>query len=76
MLDELTDGHALTDHEVQTLIELEDSIFSYDKECRQLKAFTMAMGLKTTPVQLLKDMMAKLQLSASDLPEIVDMTVV
>jgi hypothetical protein len=36
----------------------------------------MAIGLKTTSVQLLKDMMATLQLSASDLPEIVDMTVV
>lgn len=70
LLDELTDGHDLNDHKVRTLLELEDSILTYEKECEQLKAFNTAINSTTTPVQLLKDLMHTLRLSTSDVPEI------
>lgn len=76
LLDKLTDGHDLNDHEAQILPKLEEAISTYEKECEQLKAFNIAIDSSSTPVQLLKDIMETLQLSTSDVPEIGNITVV
>lgn len=76
LLDELTDGHELNKYEEQILIELEDAILAYEGESDQLEAFNAAIEARTTPVQLLKDLMETLKLTGSDLPEVGDKTVV
>jgi HTH-type transcriptional regulator/antitoxin HigA len=76
LLDELTDGHELNKYEEQILIELEDAILAYEGESEQFEAFNAAIEARTTPVQLLKDLMETLKLTGSDLPEVGDKTVV
>ena len=72
LLDELTDGHDLNKYEEKILVELEDAILAYEQDGEQFKAFNESFTAKTTPVQLLKDLMETLQLTGSDLPEIGD----
>ncbi|WP_228022230.1 MULTISPECIES: XRE family transcriptional regulator [Pseudomonas] len=72
LLDELTDGHDLNKYEEQILVQLEDAILAYEQDGGQFKAFNESFTATTSPVQLLKDLMATLQLTGSDLPEIGD----
>lgn len=76
LLDELTDGHELNKYEEQILIELEDAILAYEGQSEQFEAFNAAIEARTTPVQLLRDLMETLKLTGSDLPEVGDKTVV
>jgi len=71
LLDELTDGHALSRAEERTLVALEVDILAYERDSPQFEAFNASFPT-ATPVQLLKDVMETLQLTGSDLPEIGD----
>jgi HTH-type transcriptional regulator/antitoxin HigA len=76
LLDELTDGHELNAYEERILIELEGAIQAYEDQSEQFQAFNAAIKVRSTPVQLLKDLMETLKLTGSDLPEVGDKTVV
>ncbi|MBZ9780213.1 XRE family transcriptional regulator [Pseudomonas sp. REP124] len=76
LLDELTDGRALSRIEEKILVELEDEILAYQKKSEQFRESNAAFEATCTPVQLIKDLMETLGLTGSDLPEIGDKTAV
>lgn len=76
LLDELTDGHKLDSDEAQVLLQLEDAILSYEKNCERHETSIQVIDGKTTANQLLEDLIYTLQLRPVDLPEIGNATVV
>ena len=69
-LDALTDGRELSKTEEEILVELEDEILAYQRNCEQFRESHAAFEATCTPVQLIKDLMETLGLTGSDLPEI------
>lgn len=76
LLDALTDGRELSKTEEKILVELEDEILAYQRNCDQFRESNAAFEATCTPVQLIKDLMETLGLTGSDLPEIGDKTAV
>ncbi|MCI8209738.1 XRE family transcriptional regulator [Pseudomonas sp. S25] len=76
LLDELTDGRALSNVEEKILVELEDEILAYQRDSDQFRESNAKFEATCTPIQLIKDLMETLALSGSDLPEIGDKTAV
>lgn len=76
LLDALTDGRELSKAEEKILIELEEEILAYQRDCAQFRESNAAFEATCTPVQLIKDLMETLGLTGSDLPEIGDKTAV
>lgn len=76
LLDELTDGRALSRAEEKILVELEDEMLAYQRDSAQFSEQRAAFEATCTPAQLIKDLMETLGLTGSDLPEIGDKTAV
>lgn len=76
LLDELTDGRALSRAEEKILVELEDEMLAYQRDSAQFSEQRAGFEATCTPMQLIKDLMETLGLTGSDLPEIGDKTAV